>query len=115
MTMRRLDDITLSNKGRAAIVAAAATLRDRFAVAEVILFGSKARGDDRPDSDIDLLVLAERAVAQRRRPVCDALDDVMLAHNVVIQALVEPRDDWLCFRGQPLPIREVLEREGVVA
>jgi len=111
--MRRLDEIHLGDKDRAAIQAAADALRERFAVAEGILFGSKARGDDRPDSDIDLLVLAERAVAQRRRPVYDVLDDVMLAHDVVIQALVEPDDDWLCFHGQPLPLREVVEREGV--
>ncbi|SAI87045.1 hypothetical protein MBBA_0157 [Methanoculleus bourgensis] len=30
------------------------------AIEEIILFGSVARGDDRPDSDIDILVITSR-------------------------------------------------------
>jgi predicted nucleotidyltransferase len=35
---------------------------------EVILFGSVARGDDRPDSDIDLLVVLDQIDAADKRP-----------------------------------------------
>lgn len=34
--------------------------------AKVILFGSRARGDDRPDSDLDLLVIEPGAVQKPR-------------------------------------------------
>jgi uncharacterized protein len=34
--------------------------------AKVILFGSRARGDERPDSDLDLLVIEPDAVAKPR-------------------------------------------------
>ncbi len=112
--MKRLDDIALCDRDRAAVRAAAQALRERFGVAGVVLFGSKARGDDTPESDIDLLILADDHLARHRRPVYDALDEVMLAHDVVIQALVEPEHDWLSYHGQPLPLREVLEREGVL-
>lgn len=35
-------------------------LRDRFGVREISLFGSRVRGEDRPTSDLDLLVEFER-------------------------------------------------------
>jgi predicted nucleotidyltransferase len=40
----------------------AATARETCgdAIEEIILFGSVARGDDRPDSDIDILVITSR-------------------------------------------------------
>ncbi len=37
-------------------------LRDRFGVRSLALFGSAVRGEDRPDSDIDLLVEFERPI-----------------------------------------------------
>jgi predicted nucleotidyltransferase len=37
-------------------------LRERFGVAELALFGSFARGDDRPDSDVDVLVGFDRPI-----------------------------------------------------
>jgi len=34
-------------------------LRERYKAREVILFGSYARGEETPDSDIDILVISE--------------------------------------------------------
>src|ERR1051325_10686552 len=36
---------------------------------KIVLFGSRARGDHRPDSDIDLLVIKESNVPRSQRPV----------------------------------------------
>ena len=36
---------------------------------EVILFGSVARGDDGPDSDIDVLVVLDAVTADEKRPM----------------------------------------------
>jgi predicted nucleotidyltransferase len=33
-------------------------LRDRIGARQVLLFGSQARGDDRPDSDYDLIIVS---------------------------------------------------------
>jgi predicted nucleotidyltransferase len=37
-------------------------LLERFGVTTILIFGSVARGEDRPDSDIDLLVEFDRPV-----------------------------------------------------
>ncbi len=43
--MRTLDQIGLSDKDRRAVQAAARLLKQRFPIDQVILYGSKARGD----------------------------------------------------------------------
>lgn len=87
--VRRLADIRLSPNDRAAIVAAAGMLRERFPVNGIYLFGSKATGRDDLESDIDLLVLTSRPLAWRERDgVTDALFDVEMQFDVVISTMV---------------------------
>jgi len=50
--VRTLDDLALKDNEREAIREATRMLKEKFPVKEVILFGSKARGDDDPESDI---------------------------------------------------------------
>ena len=44
-------------------------ITERFSPDKIILFGSRARGDARPDSDIDLLVLFSEVEDPRQRAV----------------------------------------------
>ncbi len=61
--MHTLDDISIKDSEKNAVLDASAMLREAFPVKEVILFGSKARGDDDEESDIDLLLLTSRPVS----------------------------------------------------
>jgi predicted nucleotidyltransferase len=53
---------------------------------KVILFGSRARGDGGPDSDVDLLVVMEVPGSKREKAVeiGVALHDVDLAKDVIV-------------------------------
>lgn len=55
---------------------------------KIVLFGSRARGDHRPDSDIDLLVIQKSNVARHLRavPIYEAL--VGVPTDVDIEVLV---------------------------
>ena len=66
--------LPLAVNDRAAVLEAAGVLADHLPVERVVLYGSKARGDDRPDSDIDLLILTARplTVAEGFQVVDDA-------------------------------------------
>ena len=55
--MKTIDNLSLRDNEKKAIQEATGMLKEKFPVKEVILFGSKARGDDDEDSDIDLLLL----------------------------------------------------------
>jgi len=54
---------------------------------EVRLFGSYARGEARPGSDVDVLVLVKNAPLRVRNTVSDVAADVGLDHDLVIGTL----------------------------
>ena len=68
---------------------------------ELKLFGSKARGDDRPDSDIDVLAIVTSDDWHIRDKVYDVATDILLQANVCISPKVisKSRFDQLCREG----------------
>jgi len=83
--------------------------------AEVILYGSRARGDAEPDADWDLLVLLDGPVnADRITRTRHRVYEVEWETGEVLSTIVESRDAW---NGPPTldtPFHRNVEREGVV-
>ncbi|MGC8625506.1 MAG: nucleotidyltransferase family protein [Phycisphaerae bacterium] len=114
--MRTLDNLDLKENDRQAVKEAAAILRARFPVQRVVLFGSKARGSDDAQSDIDLLVLTSRAVEQAEKDrMTNAVFGVELRRAVVINKLIVPLEQWEQGLYRVLPIHADVERDGVLA
>jgi uncharacterized protein len=63
----------------------------KFQPEQVILFGSHARGDAGPDSDVDLLVVMEFEGAARDKglEIVQALHDLLVPVDVIVSS---PRD-----------------------
>jgi len=82
--------------------------------AKIVLFGSRARGDHRPDSDIDLLVIKESPLPRHRRaiPLYAALADLPLDVDaeVVVYTPAEV-EEW---RGASAAFVTTALREGTV-
>jgi predicted nucleotidyltransferase len=59
---------------------------DQFHPLRIILFGSQARGDAGPDSDVDLLVVLSQVENKRRTTaaVLSTLGDMPIAKDVVV-------------------------------
>lgn len=63
--------------------------------AEVILFGSRARGDFDADSDWDFLILIDEEVtSEKEELIRDALYDIELASGEVITSIIEEKSEW---------------------
>ena len=82
--------------------------------AELFLFGSRARGDNRPDSDWDLLILVD--IARITQVVEDKfrekLYDIELESGQIISAFIYTKDFWKKSL-QYSPLYENVSKEGV--
>ena len=73
-------------------------LKYRFpeAVSEIVLFGSRARGEGHPDSDLDLLIVLKTRDPRLKREVLDLAWETMFSHNfkVFISPIVFFKKDY---------------------
>lgn len=62
---------------------------------KIILFGSRARGTAHPDSDIDLLVIAQSEQPRYRRaaPIYGALSDILAPMDILVYSPQEV-EEW---------------------
>ena len=100
---------------RAVITEYIAQIRDRFPgrVRAVTLFGSKARGDDDAESDIDLLVLVDVEDNDLRHELWRIASDVSLEHNVVLSARVFAQSRWADAQRTLLPLYRAIITDGI--
>jgi len=83
--------------------------------AEVILYGSRARGDARADSDYDLLVVVAGEVDWRLEDqVRRGLYPLELATGAVITVHAYSRRVWDSPLYRAMPFTQHIERDGIV-
>ena len=82
---------------------------------QIFLFGSKARGDDDPSSDLDVLVvLKKRAEGQERAAVSDIVYEVLETSGVFVQTVVLSKAQFEHPTGQLRWLTSFVQEEGVV-
>ena len=83
--------------------------------ATLILYGSYARGDNRPDSDIDLLILLNKQKIQitEEHSIKYPLYDLAIETGHLISALVLPKDKWER-KHSITPFYENIQKEGMI-
>ena len=82
--------------------------------AEIILFGSRARGEGTHESDLDILILISHAVDEK---VSNSINDVSypieLEYDVVFGKIIEEKSKWNSPIYKVLPLHQNVDREGI--
>jgi predicted nucleotidyltransferase len=89
-------------------------LLKRVALHRLILFGSRARGDADPDSDMDVLVVVEEPADESTRDyVSDCAWEAGYREGIVIVPVVFARDEWENGPERQSLLAQAVELEGV--
>ena len=105
---------SLAELDRQTIAEIAAEFTAGWPVETMILYGSKARGDDTPDSDIDLLVLTSRPLATEEiSRMRAAARRIGLRLGTWPELYIRTSDEWWQGIYQAAPIRKEIDAEGI--
>ena len=83
--------------------------------AEVVLYGSAARGQRQPDSDYDLLVITSRKLpSQEERDLDRAIYGLQLERGVVLSVMIHANEQWENPLLRASPYRKNVLKEGII-
>jgi len=87
-------------------------IREIVPTAEVLLYGSVARGIQGPESDYDILILTEEPLSKDgQRKIERQVLDLELAHDVILSTIYHSKAEWRLRAA--LPFHNEVEKYGV--
>ena len=106
--------MALSNNEMKILAACKAAIELIDDAAEVVLYGSRARGDATEESDYDLLIISDSQVTiEAEDRFRRALYDLQLETATVITVLMVNRDQWDAPLSRAMPLHQNIERDGI--
>lgn len=113
--MKNMAQLNLRENERKALHELKEKLLQKFPDAEIILYGSKARGDFDEESDIDLLILVKSQVTSiLEKEITHITYDIELKYDVIFGKIVENKDFWSTPLANAMPFHWNIDREGVL-
>lgn len=79
---------------------------------QIVLFGSRSRGDAEPDSDFDLLVTVRGLQRMDKKKLFDVAADLSLEHGTVLTVLVLATEEFT--EDHYFYLYDNIQREGQV-
>jgi predicted nucleotidyltransferase len=82
-------------------------------VARLIIYGSKARGDDHPDSDLDVLLILKNEAVGFKRQLRRVGYELATTSDAVPSILAYTEDEWESREKSGSPFWQAVERDAV--
>jgi predicted nucleotidyltransferase len=83
-------------------------------VSQIILFGSKARGDSNADSDVDVLILASEENRRLQERINIIASQISLDYDVLFNPLLIANTRWTQMMNEKFSICRNVERDGIM-
>jgi predicted nucleotidyltransferase len=83
-------------------------------VFQIILFGSKARGDSNADSDVDVLILVNEENRRLQERINIIASQISLDYDVLFNPLLIAEARWRQMSRERFSVCRNVERDGVV-
>ena len=80
-------------------------------IKQIILFGSRARGDATDDSDYDFVVVVDNRTSTLREQVLDVDVEMMDCYDVLVAPVIYDEVEWK--RAQMFPFAWNINQEGI--
>ncbi|MBN1876409.1 MAG: nucleotidyltransferase domain-containing protein [Anaerolineae bacterium] len=110
---RRFD--SLSDQEQQAVSAFVDKIRQRFGchLESAVLFGSRARGDATPDSDMDVLVVLDHVDLAIQREIRYLAVDVCLAYGIYLSTRVWSHAHWQTLATLQTMLYRNIQQDGL--
>jgi predicted nucleotidyltransferase len=113
-TMKRLKDLDLQDNEIRALEELKDRLCEKFPYVKIILYGSKARGDFREFSDLDILILVNSKINRKlKEKITEIKYNIELKNDVVFGTIIENKEFWESPLALVMPLHRNIDREGV--
>jgi predicted nucleotidyltransferase len=104
----------LSDQEATALQAYVHALQERFGaqLVDAMLFGSRARGDAHPDSDVDVLAILDDPDAEALSEARGLAFDIWLAYGVLLSIRAMSQEGWQTLTARQSLFYRNLVRDG---
>ncbi len=90
-------------------------IKEKYHPVNIVLYGSRARGDAKTDSDWDLLILINKNLTEKEKlKIQHTLYEVELEADEIINAIIHSENEWNNPLMQVSPFYENVKKEGIV-
>jgi len=103
----------LKNNEKKAIKTLKRELSKRFNLIDLQIFGSKVRGEDTAESDIDVMIEIPKTSTEIEFQIYDLIFDINLKNDTFISAIIFGKDEIEEGPMAESPIYKIIQKEGV--
>ncbi|MFO8060701.1 MAG: nucleotidyltransferase domain-containing protein [Bacillota bacterium] len=112
--MKEFGQLDLADSEVGALARLKRDLSARYPLVDIVVFGSRVRGDSDFESDLDVLVVLSVPRSHRvRAEVSDVVFEINLDLGTNISALVVGSTEWFDGRLLRSPIKKNVDKEGI--